>query len=187
MTQDTSLSGEEISALMSEAREPGQGGASGPARPFAFGGEAPRTMSAIPAIDRLNERLVRRLRDVIEPFARVKPRVTTEPVMIRGFAEWQAEQAEFTSLSLYAFRPMKGAILLHIDPDFVSRLVAPFSGGGGARAPRRAREFTPTEESLLGRFCEALIGALGEAWAELLPVRPQLRARETNVGFAGLA
>ena len=182
MTQDPTLSGEEISALMSEAREPRQGGASGPARPFAFGGEAPRTMSAIPAIDRINERLVRRLRDVIEPFARIKPKVSTEPVTVRGFAEWQAEQPEFTSLSLYAFRPMKGAILLRI-----SRLVAAFYGGSGAQAPRRAREFTATEESLLGRLCEALIGTLAEGWAEVLPVRPLLRARETNAGFAGLA
>ena len=111
MTQDPTLSGEEISALMSEARPPSEGAASGPARPFAFGGEVPRTMSAIPAIDRLNERLVRRLRDVIEPFARTKPKVATEPCTIRGFAEWQAEQDEFTSISVYAFRPMKGAIL----------------------------------------------------------------------------
>ena len=80
--------------------------------------------------------------------------------MIRGFAEWQAEQAEFTSLSLYAFRPMKGAILLTIDPEFVSRLVDAFYGGSGAQAPRRAREFTPTEESLLAACREALIGAL---------------------------
>src|SRR3954468_9788166 len=187
MTQDPSLSGEEISALMSEPEAARAGGASGPARPFAFGGEAPRAMSAIPAIDRLNERLVRRLRDVIEPFARVKPKVTTEPVTIRGFAEWQAEQDEFTSLSLYAFRPMKGAILLKIDPEFVSRLVDAFYGGSGAQAPRRAREFTPTEESLLGRLCEAVIGTLAETWSEIIPVRPQLRARETNVGFAGLA
>jgi flagellar motor switch protein FliM len=187
MSQDPSLSGEEISALMSEARGSREGGASGPARPFAFGGEVPRTMSAIPAIDRLNERMVRRLRDVIEPFARVKPKVATEPCIVRSFAEWQAEQDEFTSLSLYAFRPMKGAILLRIEPDFVSRLVDASYGGSGAQAPRRAREFTATEESLLGRLSEALIGALAEAWAEIVPVRPQLRARETNVGFAGLA
>src|SRR3954453_21157506 len=165
MTQDPTLSGEEISALMSEAQEPRQGGASGPAPPSAFGGEAPRTMSAIPAIDRLGERMVRRLRDAIEPFARVKPKVAAEPCSIRGFAEWQAEQAEFTSLSLYAFRPMKGAILIRIEPEFVSRLGDAFYGGRGGHGPRRAREFTPTEESLLGRLCEALISALAEAWS----------------------
>jgi len=108
MTQDPTLSGEEISALMSEPEAARAGGASGPARPFAFGAEAPRTMSAIPAIDRLGERMVKRLRDVIEPFARVKPKVATEPCSVRAFADWQAEQDEFTSLSLYAFRPMKG-------------------------------------------------------------------------------
>ena len=91
MSQDPTLSGEEISALMSEAHPPREGGASGPARPFAFGGDPPRTMSAIPAIDRLNERMMRRLRDAIEPFARVKPKVATEPCTIRSFAEWQAE------------------------------------------------------------------------------------------------
>ncbi len=187
MSQDPNLSGEEISALMSEAQPPREGGASGPARPFAFGGEAPRTMSAIPVIDRLGERMVRRLRDVIEPFARVKPKVATEPCAVRGFSEWQAEQAEFTSLSLYAFRPMQGAILLKIDPEFVSRLVDAFYGGSGAQAPRRAREFTSTEEGLLGRLSEALVGALGETWSEIVRIRPQLRARETNVGFVALA
>jgi flagellar motor switch protein FliM len=82
---------------------------------------------------------------------------------------------------------MKGAILLRIDPEFVSRLVDAFYGGSGAQAPRPAREFTATEESLLGRLCEALIGALAEGWSEIIPVHPQLRARETNAGFAGLA
>ena len=55
------------------------------------------------------------------------------------------------------------------------------------QAPRRGREFTATEESLLGRLTEALIGTLAEGWSEIMPVRPQLRARETNAGFAGLA
>jgi flagellar motor switch protein FliM len=189
MSHDPSLSGEEISALMSEAREgSAQGGAaSGTTRPFAFGGEARRTMSAIPAIDRLGERMVRRLKDAIEPFARVKPRVETEPAAIQSFGDWQAEQAEFTSLSLYSFRPMKGAILVRIDPDFVSRLVDAFYGGTGAAPTRRSREFTPTEETLVARLSEAVVAALAEVWAEIVPVRPQLRGRETNVGFAGLA
>ena len=186
MSQDQTLSGEEISALMSEARESGSagGGASAsPARAFSLGGDAGRSMAAIPALDRLNERMVKKLRDVIEPFARVKPRVSTLPTEIRAFGDWRAEQNEFVSLSLYAFRPLKGPILLRIEPEFVSRLVDAFYGGKGTAPSRRAREFTATEESLLGRLCEALIGALAEGWSEIIPVRPQLRARETNVGF----
>lgn len=190
MSQDQTLSGEEISALMSEARESGsaEGGASaGPARAFSLGGDAGRSMAAIPALDRLNERMIKKLRDVIEPFARVKPRVSTVPTEIRAFGDWRAEQNEFVSLSLYNFRPLKGAILLRIEPEFISRLVDAFYGGNGTAPSRRAREFTATEESLLGRLAEAMTGILAEVWQEIVPVRQQLKARETNVGFVDLA
>lgn len=190
MSQDQTLSGEEISALMSEARESGprEGNASaGPARAFSLGGEGGRAMAAIPAVDKLGERMVKKLREAVEPFARAKPRVATFPTELRSFGDWQAEQSEFVSLSLYSFRPLKGAILLRIDPEFVSRLVDAFYGGSGNAPSRRAREFTATEESMLARLAEAVIGALAEVWQEIVPVRAQLKARETNVGFAGLA
>src|SRR5205085_7479470 len=113
MSQDQTLSGEEISALMSEARASGSaegGAAAGPARAFALGGDAGRTMAAIPALNRLNERMVRRLREVVEPFARAKPRVTTLATEVRAFGDRRAEQREFVTLSPYAFRPLKRAI-----------------------------------------------------------------------------
>ena len=86
MSQDQTLSGEEISALMSEARASGsaEGGAPAmPTRAFSLGGDAGRTMAAIPALDRLNERMVKRLRDVIEPFAQPLDHALVEPVQRR--------------------------------------------------------------------------------------------------------
>ena len=104
MNQKTDLSGEEISALMSGLdKEPGGGRESGSPRPFSFGGDASRSMSALPVLDRMNERMVRRLREIIEPFSRAKPRVVAEPSSVRAFGDWQAEQSEFISLSLYGF------------------------------------------------------------------------------------
>ena len=189
MSSQPTLSGEEISALMSELRdqEPRGGRAPGTVRPFAFGNEAARPMSALPALDRMNERMVRRMREVVEPFARTKPRVTAEPTRMCSYGDWQAEQPEFSSLCLYGFKPLKGSIMLSIEPEFVSRLVDAFYGGSGVPSTTRAREFTATEESLCGRLAEGLIGALAEVWSEIVPVRPQLRSRETNVGFASVA
>jgi flagellar motor switch protein FliM len=188
MSKKTDLSGEEISALMSGLeKEPGGGRASGAPRPFSFGADASRPMSALPVLDRMNERMVRRLRDIIEPFARAKPRVTAEPTCVRSYGDWQAEQAEFISLSLYGFKPLKGCIMLAVQPEFVSRLVDAFYGGGGQPPVSQSKEFTPTEESLLSRLAESVIGALAEVWTEIVPVRAALRSRETNVGFAGLA
>lgn len=187
MSKKPTLTGEEISALMGDAQGAGSRGADGSARPFPFGGEAGRPTPALPAIDRLNERMARKLRGVIEPLARAKPKISAAPTVIRSFGDWQAEQPEFTSFSLYSFKPMKGAILLKIETDFVCRLVDAFYGGSGVIAPKRAKEFTATEENLIARLAEALIGTLAEAWAEIIPAKPSLRARETNIGFVTLA
>src|ERR1044072_1182441 len=103
MSQDQTLSGEEISALMSEARESGsaEGGASaGPARAFSLGGDAGRTTAALPTLPRLNERMVKRRPGVIAPVARATPRVEPLPTEVRAFGDWRAEQSEFVSLSL---------------------------------------------------------------------------------------
>ena len=183
MSKKSTLTGEEISALMGD----GSRGADGSARPFPFGGEASRPTPTLPAIDRLNERMVRKLRGVIEPFARAKAKISAAPTVVRAFGDWQAEQVEFTSLSLYTFKPMKGPILLKIEADFISRLVDTFYGGSGVVSLKRAKEFTATEESMLGRLAEALIAALAETWAEIIPAKPALRARETNIGFVALA
>ena len=188
MSKRSDLSGEEISALMGEVRESGtRGRKTGVTRPFSFGSEAARPMAALPALDRMNERMARPLRALIEPLARARPRVTAEPMRTSSFADWQAEQGEFTSLSIYGFRPLKGAILLSIEPDFVRRLVDAFYGGSGGPVGPRPHEFTGTEESLLARLADGIAAVLADAWAEIAPVKPQLRARETNAGFAGLA
>jgi flagellar motor switch protein FliM len=189
MSEQPTLSGDEIAALMNELHEqPSKsGGASATPRPFAFGSDAARPTNALPALDRMNERMSRRLRDLLEPFSRQKPSVGTEDSFIRLYGDWKAEQAEFVSLSLYGFKPMKGAVLVALQPDFVSRLVDAFYGGCGEERLSGAREFTGTEESLLARFADEIVGALAKVWAEIVPVRPQLRSRETSVGFANLA
>lgn len=158
----------------------------GTPRAFTFGAEAFRPMSALPALDRMSERMARRVREVIGTFARAKPRVTVEPVSIRRFEKWVAEQPEFTSLSIYRFRPLKNGILVAVEPGFVSQLVNAFYGGTRIAGVGRPDEFTPTEEQLLGRFADAIVQTVTEVWSEVIPVQAQLMSRETNTAYAGL-
>jgi flagellar motor switch protein FliM len=183
MSKASTLSGEEVAALLDELGEADE--KSGP-RPYSFGGDASRPLAAVPALDRMSERAARKLRERIEPISRVKPRVSADPVRICRFEGWKAEQPEFTSISLYRFRPLKGGLLLAIGPDLVGRLVDAFYGGPGIHSERVVKEFTPTEERLLTRLSEALIETLVEVWSEVMPVKPQLSSRETNTAYAGL-
>jgi flagellar motor switch protein FliM len=156
------------------------------ARPFTFGTEGMRPTGALPALDRLSERMARRLRDTIEPFARMKPSIDASPVKFCRFESWRSEQPEFTALSLYRLKPLKGGMLMSIEPALISALVDTFYGGCGIHGERIIREFTASEEQLLTRLSEAIIQTLTEVWAEVMTIKPQLSARETNTAYASL-
>jgi flagellar motor switch protein FliM len=113
----SALTGEEVAALIDGIAEHGAEQDKGP-RPFTFGGDAARPLAAIPALDRMNERAARRMKERIEPISRLKPRVTAEPVTVRRFDAWKAEQPEFLSVGLYRFRPMKAASCLRSRPSW---------------------------------------------------------------------
>src|SRR3546814_17339123 len=116
-------------------------------------------MTALPALERMGERLARKLRDVIEPFARAKPKVIAETIAIRRFESWRAEQPEFMSLSLYSLRHMKGGVLIAIEPDFINCLVDTLYGGSGATRAGKKTEFTETEERLVGLTTQSTEGS----------------------------
>src|SRR3546814_19872478 len=120
MTDATSsLSGEEVDALMTGLGEHDAADPSGEvAKPYAFGNTSLRPMTALPALERMGERLARKLRDVIEPFARAKPKVIAETIALRRFESWRAEPPELMSLRLYTPRPMKGGVLTATQPHF---------------------------------------------------------------------
>lgn len=154
--------------------------------PFAFGTEPARPLAATPALERMSERAARLLRLKIEPISRIKLRVAAEPVEICRFDSWKAAQPEFTSVGIYRLRPMKGSMLIAIDPRMIGQLVDAFYGGPGVYGERVVREFTPTEERLLARLSEALVQTLTEVWSEFMPVTAQLTSRETNTSYVAL-
>lgn len=185
MSDGAALTTDEVEALMGGI-DAQAAAAAGSAQPFTFGSEPPRPLAAVPALHRMSERAARKLREKIEPISRLKPRVTADPVAVRRFEAWKAEQPEFTSISLYRFRPLKGGLIVAIEPELIGRLVDAFYGGPGIHGERILKEFTPTEERLLTRLSEALIETLTEVWAEVMPVKAQLSSRETSTVYAAL-
>ncbi|HEY0327197.1 MAG TPA: FliM/FliN family flagellar motor switch protein [Allosphingosinicella sp.] len=187
MTDQPILSGDEIAALMGR-EEPSarQDGASRDPRPFSFGSGSSQPSAALPALDRINERLARRIRDLIEPYIRAKPRVIADPAVLRPLRDWQAEQRQFVGLSLFTMKPLKGTLTVCVPSEFVSRLVDAYYGGTGADHDLEAREFTATEERLLARLSENLVGLVAEAWREVAPIEPALRGRETSPALTGV-
>lgn len=182
----SNLSGEEVSALMQELDDAGVMAVETAAQPFQFGRESARPAPRLAGLERMGERFARRLRTVVEPMARTKAQVNAESAEVRRFDDWRADLPDFTSLSLYRLRPLKGNMLIAIEPGFISALVDAFYGGTGTPLPHKGFELSAGEERLLGRLTEALIEILVDVWAEIAPLAPVLASRETNAAYASL-
>jgi len=150
-------------------------------QPFVFGQEGPRPAERLTGLERMGEKIARAIRPAIEPIARARVSVTNEPLALRSYQDWQDEQPEFSALTLYRLRPLKGGMLIQIDADFIATLVEIFYGGApGANVKRKPGDFTASEELLLNRLLEKISTILASHWNEVTPVELAFGTRETN-------
>ena len=183
----SALSGSEVSALMDELGGVGNLAADVPrVRPFTLGQEDFKPTAWMPGLERIGEKLARRMRSVVEPLVQGRAKVTAERIETMRYEKWRAALPDFTSLNFYRMRPLKGGMLVVVEPDFVAGVVDMFFGGTGLPAPRRHPEFTSSEEALIVRLTDAVVRALGDSWADIIALTPSLVSRDTNAVFANL-
>jgi len=194
----SSLSGDEVAALVDELSDISFEEAADPdlqapepvaaegAEPFALGQRKDRPIAHLGHIERMNERIARRLRDVIEPIAQARAKVDVIPLETRCFEEWQRNQADYVSLSLFRVRPCKGMMMIAIDPAFITNMVDAFFGGTGNGLATRSAEFTPSEQRLRIRLVDAITDVLTKSWGETFPLQFEFATHETNADFANL-
>lgn len=153
-------------------------------QPYAFGRAAAEPVANIGGLDKLGDRLAKKLRALIEPYSGVRPGVTAKPLDNTMFMMWDACVPSFVSLSLYRLLPIKGVVALRIDAGLVSQLVDRFYGGRGPGHAAERTEFTPTENRLINRVSSQIMTAVVEVWTDIAKLEPLLISRETGVGQA---
>jgi flagellar motor switch protein FliM len=156
------------------------------ASPFTLGGAKDRPTINLSLIERMNERLARRLRDVIEPIAQARARVEAKALEICTFDEWQRRQPDYMSLTLYRVRPGKGMMMIAVEPAFVANMVDAFYGGTTGGVSVKDGEFTPAEDRLLTRLVGGISDVLRRTWGDFYPLDMQRSTHETNPIFASM-
>lgn len=151
---------------------------------FAFGKGDTQAPVMLSGLDRLGEKLGRRLRAVMEPLVGSRPEIEPQPVSVIEFGEWSQGVASSASISVYRVLPLKGNMLLRLDAGMISTLVDCFYGGVGNRTMPSRPEFTPTEDRLIARLSQSIVEQLAACWADVLPLDVTMTAREIGVGFA---
>jgi len=192
----SSLSGDEVAALMDELSDisfDSNESADAPkvrqardVEPYSLGQHKDRPVAHLSHLERMNERIARRLRDVIEPIAQQRAKVEAIPLETRRFDEWQRNQHDYVSLSLFRVRPVKGMMMLAIDPAFITNMVDAFYGGTGSGLTTKSSEFTPSEQRLQRKLADAITGVLTKTWGETFPLQFEFSTHETNPAFANM-
>jgi flagellar motor switch protein FliM len=146
---------------------------------YAFGRGESQTPQLLSGLDRLGEKLGRRLRALFEPISGVRPHIAMLDAQVLDFGQWSAQVPTFSSIGVYRIAPLKGQMLLRMDAAMISTLVDCFYGGLGNRPLPARGEFS--------RISEGVIARLSEGWTDILPLEIGLVIRETGIGFASAA
>ena len=75
---------------------------------FAFGRGDAQAPVMLSGLDRLGEKLGRRIRALIEPISGIRPHVAAEDARVVEFGAWSAGAPNFCSLSIYRLLPLRG-------------------------------------------------------------------------------
>ncbi|MFN3472936.1 MAG: FliM/FliN family flagellar motor switch protein [Blastomonas sp.] len=123
--------------------------------------------TVVPVLRRVGRILCVGLRTALEPIAGVKLRVDVPDPEFTQFDGWCDRQPELVSISQFQLSPMKGRVLLRMEPAMISAMLDAFFGGAPRESTMAKKEFTQTDIRLIGRMAKAIGEQMGAAWNEV--------------------
>ena len=184
------LSEAEVEALIggiADGRLPAERGLKprAPVERHVFGAAAPQLAGELGALGILHERFARSLRRAFLPLLRYQPRVVLSGIESRAYDDYVAGQrSTLVCFNIVRVEPLRGNVLVALQPDLVSALVDGFFGGKGRAAGRSHGDFTPTEERVIQRLVESMCIGLARAWEEVAQLRFTFTGTESNAQLA---
>lgn len=188
MASVKTLSEQEVSALLaslSAADSPPRIGVPDSVEvvPFSFAGDDMSLMGDLHALNAIDDRLGRAMRNVFQSFLRFQPRISAFPPEAKTLDEYLESLPPFVSLNTLKLEQLKGTALLTYRPDFISLLVNRYFGGTGPASTTRQNEFTPTEERVARMITEKIAAQLKLAWRDTMALDVNVIGTETNPAF----
>lgn len=84
-----------------------------------------------------------------------------------------------TILTIFKMPPLSGSILFETNPQFVYQIIDILLGGNGY-GKYKSKEFTDIDKNIITKINEELISNLKLAWGDVVEVKPEIEALETN-------
>ena len=141
----------------------------------------------MPSLEMVNERYARQFRNSLFKLLRRGTEVTVSSVQMLKYSEYVYSLVIPTSLTVVKIQPLRGNILLVMDPKLVFTVVDNFFGGNGRlEAKIEGRDFAPTELRLIQRMMDMSFVDIQQAWKPVMDIKPEYVSTEVNPQFANI-
>jgi len=186
------LSQEEVDALLkgvaAEPESEKDDATASRIRPYNLASQERIVRGRMPALDIINERFARLLRDGLSNFVRRSAEISVRPVRILKYSDFVRTLATPANLNLVKVKPLRGTGLFSFDPNLVSLVVDNLFGGNGqARTRTEGSDFTPTEQRIIQRMLGVAFENLEKSWAAVYALKFEFVRSEMSAQFASIA
>ncbi len=192
MGHDEFMSQEEVDALLKgvtgEVDSDSSGSEKQGVRPYNIATQERIVRGRMPGLEIINERFARLLRVGIFNFMRRTAEISVGPVRVQKYSEFTRNLPIPTNLNLVHVKPLRGTSLFVFDPNLVFFVVDNLFGGDGRFHTRvEGRDFTQTEQRIIGKLLNLVFDHYTTAWKSVRPLQFEYVRSEMHTQFANVA
>jgi flagellar motor switch protein FliM len=156
-------------------------------RKYDFSSQDRIIRGRMPTLEIINERFARSLRSAISIALGKMVNIEIVSYKTLKFSEFMKGVPIPSSLNILKFDPLRGHVLLVLDPSLVFTLVDIFFGGSGQNQIKvEGRDFTHIEQRMIRKVVEMTRAELEKAWKPVVPLDIAHVRSEVNPQFASI-
>ena len=142
----------------------------------------------MPTMEIISERFSRNIRIGLFNLMRKTPEVSVGTIKVQKYSAFLREIVVPTNFNIMAVRPLRGSGLIVCDPTLVFAVIDALFGGQGKFHTRiEGRDFSPTEQRVIGRLVETITTQYKKAWQGIYPLDLEYQRSEMQPQFATIA
>lgn len=143
-------------------------------RDFVISPRAHIVSNSLPRLDLLNAQLGVMLSKAAEKLFGVKIHVHAGNIETMEFGSLLEDEPKALLINRFTLPPLEGPAMIGFEGSVVAQLTECFYGGKVTKTtPRGNSLFTAGEKRVVNKFSEAVLEAVEECWASLLPLKPE--------------
>ncbi|KEZ78019.1 flagellar motor switch protein FliM [Salinisphaera hydrothermalis] len=193
MADDDMLSQAEIDSLLKgvsgedEPAEAEQTATGKRIRPFDPATQQRVVRGRLHTLDIINERFARDFRMSLFNLIRRSADITVDSVKIQAYSEFTRNLPVPANINLFGMKPLRGNALMVFPPNMVFLVVDSLFGGDGRFLTKsEGREFTHTEQRIIGRLLTLALESYDQGWRNVYPLEMEFQRAEMQVRFANI-